>query len=96
MLRMYIKCISTKSFDETCTMHPKGKQVEFYMGSDTSIWVLEYELHKTDIIRAESSIVSPNWIASKEATINPKNEKDNKRFQWSIIAGLNYNIIKEK
>ena len=23
MLRMYIKCISTKSFDETDTMHPK-------------------------------------------------------------------------
>ena len=35
MLRIYIKCISTKSFDETCTMHPKSKQVEFYMGSDT-------------------------------------------------------------
>ena len=32
---MYIKCISTKSFDETRTMHPKSKQVEFYMGSDT-------------------------------------------------------------
>ena len=37
MLRMYIKCISTKSFDETRTMHPKSKQVEFYMGSDTEI-----------------------------------------------------------
>ena len=35
MLRMYIKCISTKSFDETRTIHPKSKQVEFYMGSDT-------------------------------------------------------------
>ena len=35
VLRMYIKCFSTKSFDETCTMHPKSKQVEFYMGSDT-------------------------------------------------------------
>ena len=23
-------------------------------------------------------------------------KKDNKCFQWSIIAGLNYNIIKEK
>ena len=40
--------------------------------------------------------MSPDWIASKKATINPKNEKDNKCFQWSIIAGLNYNIIKEK
>ena len=40
--------------------------------------------------------MSPDWIASKKATINPKNEKDNKCFQWSIIAGLNYNKIKEK
>ena len=113
MLRMYIKCISTKSFDETRTMHPKSKQVEFYMGSDTenvintlfntllqnfqriqetsnergsefipdSVEILEYEFHKTDIIRAESYIITPDWIASKKATINPKNEKDNKCFQ---------------
>ena len=83
---MYIKCISTKSFDETRTMHPRSKQVEFYMGSDTenvintlfntlllnfqrkqelsnergsefipnSVELLEYDLHKIDIIRAES------------------------------------------
>ena len=61
-----------------------------------SVELLEYELHKIDIIRAESYIVSPDWIASKKATINPKNEKDNKCFQWSIISGLNYNNIKEK
>ena len=61
-----------------------------------SVELLEYELHKIDIIRAESYIVSPDWIASKKATINPKNEKDNKCFQWSIISGLNYNKIKEK
>ena len=128
MLRMYIKCISTKRFNETRTMHLKSKQVEVYMGSniengiDTlfntllenfqciqetsnergsefipdSVELLEYELHKIDIIRAESYIVSPDWIANKKATINPKNEKDNKCFQWSIIAGLNYKIIKEK
>ena len=35
MLRMYIKYISTKSFDETRTMHPKSRQVEVYMGTDT-------------------------------------------------------------
>ena len=40
--------------------------------------------------------MSPNWIVSKKATINPKNEKDNECFKWSIIAGLNYNKIKEK
>ena len=61
-----------------------------------SVELLEYEFHKIDIIRAESYIVSPNWIANKKATINSKNEKDNKCFQWSIITALNYNIIKEK
>ena len=109
-------------------MHPKSKQVEVYMGSDTeyvintlfntlsqnfqliqetsnqrgsefipnSVELLEYEPHKIDIIRAESYKISPNWIVNKKATINTKNEKDNKCFQWSIIGGLNYNIIKEK
>ena len=40
--------------------------------------------------------MSPDWLVNKEATINPKNQKDNKCFQWSIISGLNYNKIKEK
>ena len=122
---LYIKCISTKCCNETHTMHPKSKQVEVYMGSDTenvidtlfntllkifqriqetsnergsefirdSVEVLEYEFHKIDITRAESYIITPDWIASKKATINPKNEKDDKCFQCSIIAGLNYNNI---
>ena len=121
-LSVIISCISTKSFNEKCTMHSKSKAVEVYMGSNTedvintvlenfqstqetsnergkefsadSVEVLYYEFHKIDIIRAESYIISPDWIARKRATINPKNEKD-KCFQWSIIAGLNYNI-KEK
>ena len=40
--------------------------------------------------------MSPDWISSKKATINPKNEKYNECFKWSIIAGLNYNKVKEK
>ena len=32
---MYIKCISTKSFNETCTVHPKSRQIKVYTGSDT-------------------------------------------------------------
>ena len=61
-----------------------------------SVGLLYYHFQRIDIRRGESYIVSPDWIASKKATINPKNEKDNKCFQWSIIAGLNYNKIKEK
>ena len=51
---------------------------------------------KIHIRRAESYVKSPDWIANKETTINPKNEKDNKRFQWSTTSALNYNKIKKK
>ena len=39
--------------------------------------------------------MSPDWTASKKATINPKIEKNNECFKWSVISGLNYNKIKE-
>ena len=61
-----------------------------------NVGLLYYHFQRIDIRRGESYIMSPDWIASKKATINPKNEKDNKCFKWSIIAGLNYNKIKEK
>ena len=61
-----------------------------------SVGLLYYHFQRIDIRRGGSYIASPDWIASKKATINPKNEKDNECFKWSIIAGLNYNKIKEK
>ena len=63
--------------------------------SHESVALLYYYFQKVDIRRGESYIMSPNWIVSKKATINPKNEKDNECFKWSIISGLNYKI-KEK
>ena len=42
-----------------------------------SVEVLEYEFHKMDIIRAESYIITPDWVAIKKGKINTKNEKDN-------------------
>ena len=61
-----------------------------------SVGLLYYQFQKIDIRRGESYIMSPDWIVSKKATINPKNEKDNKCFKWSILAGLNYSKIEEK
>ena len=61
-----------------------------------SVALLYYYFQKIDIRRGESYIMSPNWIASKKATINPKNQKDNECFKCSIIGGLNYNKINEK
>ena len=61
-----------------------------------SIGLLYHHFQRRDIRRGESYKVFPDWIASKKATINPKNEKNNECFKWSIIAGLNYNKINEK
>ena len=61
-----------------------------------SVELLYYHFQRIDIIRAESYIMSPDWIVSKKATINPKTETDNECLKWSIIPGLNYNKINEK
>ena len=61
-----------------------------------SVELLYYYFQKIKIRRAESYIMSPNWIVKKKATINLKNEKDNNCFQWAIIPGLNYNKINKK
>ena len=61
-----------------------------------SVELLYYYFQKINIRRAESYIMSPDWIVNKKTTVNPKNERDNKCFQWSIISGLNYNKIEEK
>ena len=61
-----------------------------------NVELLYYYFQKINIRRAESYIISADWNVNKKATINPKNERDNKCFQWSIISGLNYNKIKEK
>ena len=61
-----------------------------------SVALLYYYFQRIDIRRAESYIMSPDWIVSKKAKINPKNEKDNECFKWSMISELNYNKINGK
>ena len=61
-----------------------------------SVGLSYYYFMKIGIRRAESYVKCPDWIANKGTTINPKNETDNKCFQWSTTSGLNYNKIKKK
>ena len=42
-----------------------------------SVGLLFYHFQRIDISRGVSYIMSPDWVASKKATINPKHEKDN-------------------
>ena len=54
--------------------------------------LLEYHLHKISLNRGSSYIESQEWIKNKGVTINPKT-KDNKCFQYAIIAALDYQNI---
>ena len=56
------------------------------------IGLLEYHLHKISLNRGSSYIESHEWIKHKGVTINPKN-KDNKCFEYAIIAALKYKIF---
>ena len=55
--------------------------------------LLEYHLHKISLNRGSSYINSPEWIKNKGVTVNPKNTKDNKCFQYAITAALNHKNI---
>ena len=54
---------------------------------------LYYKLHKISLKRGGSYIDSPEWLKIKKATINLKNEKDDKCFQYAIPVALNYQQI---
>ena len=58
-----------------------------------SVDLSSYHIHKTSLKRGNSYIKSPEWIANKKATINPKNEAD-KCFKYSIIDALHHNEFK--
>ena len=66
-------------------------------GSDfifDSVILLHYHLQKTSLKRTGlSHIDSPEWLKSKKATINPKNNDDN-CFQYALTVSLNYQNIK--
>ena len=58
-----------------------------------SVGLLSYHIHKTSLKRGNSYIKSPEWIANKKSTINPKKE-DNRCFEYSIVVALHHKEIK--
>ena len=58
---------------------------------------MNYKFHRVRLRRGLSYIISPEWLANKKATINPKNENDDECLRWSTISTLlNYNEIMKK
>ena len=58
-----------------------------------SVDLLYYHLHRINLKSGESYVDSPKWLKDKGATINPKNKKDNKCFQYAITVALNHQSI---
>ena len=44
-LAMQNSCISTKNFEETCTIYSKSEPVEIFMGSDTKFSLMHFLIH---------------------------------------------------
>ena len=61
-----------------------------------SVELIDYNLHKISLKTEKLYIESPEWLKNKGATINPKNKKDDKGFQYALTLALNYNKIKKK
>ena len=61
-----------------------------------SVELMVYKLHRVHLRRGGSYIKSHEWLLYKGATINPKNEKDDKYFQYSLTSVFSYNEIKKK
>ena len=76
----------------------QGNLEEKMRGSEfgfDNVNVLYYDLNKTSLDRGGSHMESQKWISAKKATINPKNKKDNKCFQYALTVALNHEKIKE-
>ena len=61
-----------------------------------SVELMDYKPHRIRLRRGGSFLKSPEWLANKKATINPKNKNDYECLRWSIISALNYNEIMKK
>ena len=55
--------------------------------------LLNYHLHEISLNRGGSYINSPEWLKSKRATINPKND-DGECFKYALTAALHYEEIR--
>ena len=82
-------------FNSILRRYQKGLEVSM-RGSDfvfDYVESLNFIFHKVDMKRSGSYIKALEWIKNKGATINPKNKKDDKCFQYAVTIALNYDEI---
>ena len=54
---------------------------------------LDVNFHRLNLMRGNSYLPLPDWLAQKKAIINPQND-DEKCFQWAVIVALRWTDIK--
>ena len=54
---------------------------------------LDANFHWLNLTRGSSYLPLPDWLARKEAIINPQNN-DEECFKWAVIAALRWTDIK--
>ena len=54
---------------------------------------LDVDFHQLNLTRGSSYIPLPDWIASKKAVINPKNENDEECLKWAVTVALHHEEI---
>ena len=80
-------------------LHNYQEELRTTKGSEfifESVELMDYKLHRVRLRRGGSYIKSPEWLANKKATINPKNKNDDECLRRSTISPLNYNEIMKK
>ena len=55
---------------------------------------MDINFYQLNLTRGSSYLSPPDWVANKGTVINPKNEKDEECFKWSVIAALHYGQIR--
>ena len=75
------------------------EELKTIKGSDfvfESVELVDFKLHRVCLRRGGSYVKSPEWLANKKATINPKRKNNDKCLWLSTISVLNYNEIMKK
>ena len=54
---------------------------------------LDISFYQLNLTRGSSYLPLPDWIAKKNAVINPKNENDEECFKWAVTAALHHVIL---